>query len=346
MVITTVEEASLLNPSSVIPPRGHRQLRPRDFWPLWASLALGLGACQTQPAPAPPLQIAVSILPQRYFVEKIAGGEAQVNVMVEPGSDPHTYEPKPQQLQALSQAKAYVQVGLGLEKGWLEKFRSVNPNLLLIDSSQGITPLEEIPHNHAHGAEEAHDHDHPEDPEGPTAGEKTQALDPHIWLAPELVKIQAQNIYEGLVQVDPDNQAEYQANLNAFLAEIDALDQQIRQNLAGLKNRQFIVFHPAWGYFAQAYDLRQIPIEAEGQEPSAQELAALIKTAQAEGVKVIFAQPQLSPKSAETIAQEIGAEVILIDDLAPDWSANLLRVSEAFAQRLQARLSTRAPRPQ
>ncbi|MBJ7899207.1 MAG: cation ABC transporter substrate-binding protein [Cyanobacteria bacterium RI_101] len=333
MVITNVEETSLLNPSSVIPPRGHLQLRPRGFWSLLAGLALGLGACQTQPAPAPPLQIAVSILPQRYFAEKIAGEGAKVNVMVEPGSDPHTYEPKPQQLQALSQAKAYVQVGLGLEKRWLEKFRSVNPNLLLIDSSQGITPLKEIPHGHSHGAEEAHDHDH-DHPEAPTAGEKTQALDPHIWLAPELVKIQAQNIYDGLVRVDPDNQAEYQANLQAFLAEIDALDRQIRQNLAGLKNRQFIVFHPAWGYFAQAYDLRQIPIEAEGQEPSAQELAALIKTAQAEGVKVIFAQPQLSPKSAETIAKEIGAEVVLIDDLAPDWSANLLKVSEAFAQSL------------
>ncbi|MEB3174541.1 MAG: zinc ABC transporter substrate-binding protein [Cyanobacteriota bacterium] len=332
----------MLNPSSVIPPRGHLRLKVRGFWLLWAGLALGCGACLPQPAPEPPLQIAVSILPQRYFAEKIAGDGAQVNVMVEPGSDPHTYEPKPRQLQALSQAKAYVQVGLGLEKRWLEKFRSVNPNLLFIDSSRGITPLEEVPHGHDHGAEEEHDHDHPEDPEAPTAGQKTQALDPHIWLAPELVKIQAQNIYEGLVQVDPENQAEYQANLQAFLAEIDALDQQIRQNLAGLKNRQFIVFHPAWGYFAQAYDLRQIPIEAEGQEPSPQELAGLIKTAQTKGVKVIFAQPQLSPKSAETIAKEIGAEVVLIDDLAPDWSANLLKVSEAFAQSL----STLAPRPE
>lgn len=339
MIIKTVEMLNLFKLSYVTLPRGRIQLGSRGFWPLLAGLALGLGACQAPPAPTPPLQIAVSIPPQRYFVEKIAGEGAEVNVMVEPGSDPHTYEPKPQQLQALSQAKAYVQVGLGLEKGWLEKFKSVNPNLLFIDSSQGITPLEEVPHSHDRGVEEEHDH-----LKAPTAGEKTKPLDPHIWLAPELVKIQAQNIYDGLVRVDPDNQKEYQANLQTFVAEIDALDQEIRQNLAGLKNRQFIVFHPAWGYFAQAYDLRQIPIQVEGQEPSARELAQLIKTAQAGKVQVIFAQPQLSPKSAEAIAAEVGAEVVLIDDLAPDWSANLLKVSEAFAQSLQARLSTLVPR--
>ncbi len=265
------------------------------------------------------LDITVSILPQRYFVEKIGGDRVKVNVMVDSGTDPHIYEPKPQQLQALSNAEAYIKVGVGLEDAWLKKFKSANPNLVMIDSSQSITPLTMEEHNHGH------DDDH---------GVAAESNDPHIWLSPTLAKVQAQNIYEGLVAIDSENKDQYKANLEKFLTEIEQLDQEIRQNLAGLNHRTFIVFHPAWGYFAKDYQLTQIPIEVEGQEPSAKELADVIKTAKAQKIRVIFAQPQFSPKSAETIAQEIQGEVILIDDLAADWSDNLREVSQELAQNL------------
>jgi len=174
----------------------------------------------------------------------------------------------------------------------------------------------------------SHGHDHEHD-----HGEEN--LDPHIWLSPQRVKIQAQNIYQGLVQLDPANQAEYKQNLEQFIAEIDQLDQEIRKNLAPIQNRQFIVFHPAWGYFAKDYDLEQIPIEVGGQEPSAAELAELVKKTQTEGIKVIFAQYQFSARTAETIAREIDGEVKFIDPLAANWSENLLQVSQTFADVLQ-----------
>ncbi|MEM8718671.1 MAG: zinc ABC transporter substrate-binding protein [Cyanobacteria bacterium P01_G01_bin.39] len=274
-----------------------------------------------------PLYITVSILPQEYFVEKIGGDRVEVNVMVEPGASPATYEPKPQQMKALSEAEAYVNIGVPFEKAWMEKIKGANPQMLVIDSAQGIEQIEMVAHHHhgeEHGGEAEHAHDH-----------GAENLDPHVWLSPQLVKVQAENIYQGLVEIDPENEAEYQANLAQFLTEIDQLDQQIQQNLAGIENRQFIVFHPAWGYFARSYDLEQISIEVGGQEPSAAELGEIVKEAQEENIKVIFAQPEFSTKSAETIAQEIGGKVSLITPLAPDWSNNLLQVSQTFAEVLQ-----------
>jgi len=246
-----------------------------------------------------PLDITVSIVPQEYFVEKVGGDRVEVNVMVQPGASPATYEPKPQQLKDLSQAKAYVSIGVPFEKAWMGKIQGANSQMRVIDSARGIGRM---------------------------------GNDPHIWLSPPFAKVQAQNIYQGLVDIDPENQAIYRANLDQFLIEIDQLDRQIKQNLAGVKNRKFIVFHPSWSYFARNYDLEQVPIEVGGQEPSAAELGELIENARVANIKVIFAQPEFSTQSAKTIAQEIGGEVLLVTPLSPDWSNNLLRVSQTFAK--------------
>ncbi len=308
----------------------------------WLTLLVSLGiltGCSSPPADSnpeaqisasettsDPLDITVSILPQEYFVEKIGGDRVEVNIMVEPGASPATYEPKPQQMKALSEAEAYVSIGVPFEKAWMEKIKSANPQMLVIDSAKGIERMEMVAHHHHGEAEHDHDHDHDHGAEN---------LDPHIWLSPQLVKVQAENIYQGLVKIDPENEAEYQANLAQFLTEIEQLDQQIKQNLAGIENRQFMVFHPAWGYFARDHDLEQVSIEVGGQEPSAAELGEIVKEAQEENIKVIFAQPEFSTKSAETIAQEIGGKVLLITPLAQDWSNNLLQVSQTFAEILQ-----------
>ena len=284
------------------------------------------------------LAITVSILPQEYFVEKIGGDRVEVNIMVEPGASPATYEPKPQQMKAVSEAEAYVSIGVPFEKAWMEKIKGANPQILVIDSAQGIERMEMVEHHHHEEEKAEHNHDHDHEDEK-AAGERhdhgEENLDPHIWLSPQLVKVQAENIYQGLVKIDPENEAEYQANLEQFLTEIDQLNGQIKQNLAGIENRQFIVFHPAWGYFARDYDLEQVSIEVGGQEPSAAELGDIVKEAQEENIQVIFAQPEFSTKSAETIAQEIGGKVSLITPLAPDWSNNLLQVSQTFAEVLQ-----------
>lgn len=272
---------------------------------LVAGVLAGCGQNATPAAPAA-LHVTVSILPQRYFVERVGGEYVAVNVMVEPGASPATYEPQPEQLRALSVADVYFGIGVPFENAWLERFASVNENLLLVDTTQGIERLGE--------------------PGNP---------DPHIWLSPALVKVQSQTIYETLAQLDPAHQETYRANLESFLADIDALDADIRETLTGVENRKFMVFHPSWGYFARDYGLEQLPVEVGGQEPSAAELAALVAGAKQEGIKVIFAQPEFSTRSAETLAQEIGGEVLLISPLAPDWLDNLRRVAGALAKAMK-----------
>lgn len=263
------------------------------------------------------IPVTVSIEPQKYFVERIGGDRVKVNVMVQTGVDPHTYEPKPDQMRSLASSKAYFSIGGDLEKAWLPRLLAANNRLNIVDTAQGIQKIPMVAHEHENHS-----------PEGET-------LDSHIWLSPQRVKQQAQTIFQSLVKIDPKHQVEYQANLDRFIKEIESLDQEIRQQLTPLKNRTFMVFHPEWGYFAKDYNLNMIAIEVEGNEPSAAELGDIIKTAKANKIKVIFSQPEFSPQTAQAIAQEIGAKVIPMSGFSADWLNNLRQVSQTLASELK-----------
>jgi zinc transport system substrate-binding protein len=285
---------------------------------IWLGV-LPLSGCSQRPMPtstAEKLQIMVSIAPQKYFVERIGNGYVTANAMVPPGAEPHTFEPKPEQIKALSRASAYMRIRIDFEEAWIGKIEAANPKMLVVDTTQGI---QRMPMEESFREEEKR------------AGEG-ENLDPHIWLSPKLVKVQAQTICDTLVKLDSKHQAAYRANLKSFLSDIDKLDADIRNSLKGVKNRKFIVFHPGWGYFARDYGLEMISIEVGGTEPSAAELAALIAEAKEENIKVIFAQPEFSTRNAKIIAQEIGGEVLLLDPLAPDWLENLRHVSQTLAK--------------
>lgn len=275
------------------------------------------------------LNIAVSVAPQRYFVERIGGQRVQVSVMVGPGDEPHTYEPRPEQLKSLSTTHAYLSIGVEFEDTWLDRLAAVNPDMLVVDTTVGIqrTPLK-VPHLHSA--------DEPAEAEAAHGESELENPDPHIWLSPALTSIQAQTIYDTLAQIDPDHQDTYAANLERFLTDIDTLDRSIRDTLAELPVRKFMVFHPTWGYFARDYGLEMIPVEIGGQEPSAAEMAGLVDFARHENITVIFAQPELSTRAAETIASEIGGQVVLVNPLAADWADNLQRVADAFARALSS----------
>jgi len=292
------------------------------MWMMVFLLAAGvISACVPGPAlveEPEEMTVMVSIVPQKYFVERVGGDLVEVMVMVEPGSSPATYEPKPEQLQALSGAAAYFSIGVPFEGAWLGKIAEANPDMLMVDT---IADIERRPIN------APHDHDEDEDDHEHNEG----APDPHVWVSPELVKLQSQVIHDALVELDPAHKDDYKANLDAFIADIDQLEADIKATLSGLESNKFMVFHPAWGYFAHDFGLVQIPVEAGGLEPSAQEMAHLIEEAQEEGIKIVFAQPEFSTSSAETIASEIGGEVLLISPLAPDWLANLQQVAQTFA---------------
>ena len=283
---------------------------------IFAFLCLGLVALYAKG------QVSVSILPQQYFVKQIAGDAVEVNVMVGKGADPHTYEPKPKQMTALEKSDLYFAIGIEFEEAWLPKFQKSYPNLKIVKTDEGVEKIKFEGH-HEHADHDHHDHEHHH-------GE----FDPHIWLDPVLVKIQAKNITAALSEKYPENKALFEANLAKFEAKLDELDGFIKSTLANVKNREFIVYHPSWGYFAKRYDLEQIAIEVDGKEPKPAELKELIEEAKEHGVKVIFVAPQFSKKAAQTIAKESGASVVEIDQLPLDWDAELRKTAQIFAKSL------------
>jgi zinc transport system substrate-binding protein len=269
------------------------------------------------------VSVFVSILPQKYFVQQIGKAHVDVRVMVQPGASPATYEPKPAQMAAISRAQAYFAVGVPFERTWLGKIAATNPDMLVVHTDRGI---EKLPMQTLEEGEDASmdgDHHHP------------GGLDPHIWLSPPLVKKQARAVFEGLIKVDPAHRSAYENNLEVFIAEIEALDQELENLFADRRGLRFMVFHPSWGYFAHRYGLKQVPIEIEGKEPKPAELGRLITVARQGGIRVLFAQSQFSTRSASMISREIGGRVVLIDPLAENWSENLRSVADQFRSALK-----------
>ncbi|PVV11531.1 MAG: ABC transporter substrate-binding protein [gamma proteobacterium symbiont of Ctena orbiculata] len=276
---------------------------------------------------AEPLRVFASVVPIQTFVQRIGGEHVDARAMVRPGFDPHTYDPTPQQISALAGTALYVRAGLPFEKAWMERVRSANPQMQVLDAREGIS-LREI---EAHGHDEDDGHDEHDSHESVDDHEQ----DPHVWTSPPLVKHMAGKIRHKLIQLAPDHAANFTRNHDALLAELDALDAELNRLLDPLVNRKFMVFHPAWGYFADHYRLIQVPIEHEGKSPGARTLAALIEQAKQEKIKVVFVQPQFDKRQARQVAQAIGGIVVPVDPLAADYADNLRRVGQQFSQALQ-----------
>lgn len=275
--------------------------------------------------------VFVSIVPQRYFVEKVGGELVKVSVMVKPGASPATYEPKPNQMVILSKARVYYAIGVPFERVWLKKISAANPKMLLVHTEKGIEKRPMKAHHHEEGNHKTFEKRSQE-----PADEHQGIMDPHVWLSPPLVKIQAQNILDALLLVDPGHGTIYETNYKKFIAELDALDANIRGIFAGIGERvAFMVFHPAWGYFARTYGLEQIAVEMEGKEPKPADLKHLIHHARERGIKVIFVQPEFSTRSAQAIARAIGGEVVFANPLAPDWAINLKEIASKFKAALK-----------
>ncbi|MEA1916341.1 MAG: zinc ABC transporter substrate-binding protein [Campylobacterota bacterium] len=259
--------------------------------------------------------IVVSILPEKTFVQKIAKDMFEVEVMVTPGSSPHSYEPKASQMRAISKAALYFSIGVEFEKAWIKRFQSQNSTLKFIDLSANIKKIEMVKHHHG---DDHHD------------GNK---LDPHTWTSPKNVLLMAETIYASLVKLDPKNKDYYNSNFTEFVKEIKETDAKIRSSLKNvLPKSKFMVFHPSWGYFANEYNLIQIAVEVEGKKPKPKELIEIINEAKEEKVRVIFTQPEFSDKSAKIIAKELDIGVVKISPLNPNWSANLINMAKNIAK--------------
>lgn len=268
-------------------------------------------------ASSDPLQVFVSVLPQKFFVERIAGENARVEVMVGPGQSPETYEPSPKQLIKLANAQVYFSIGVPFEKVWMPHMSSVNDHLEIVDLSTRALA-------YYNGDQSVDEH---------------TLEDPHIWVSPVLAKLSAEQIMETLVTIDPDHADVYQANYRRLEKDLDDLDQEIRQIFVDQDGQEtgksFLVMHPAWGFFAKTYDLEQIAIEHEGKSPGAKSLHKLITRVENEKIKVVFIQDQHSSRMAETVASAIGAKVVRLDPLAENYIENLRKVTKAIADSFQ-----------
>jgi len=271
--------------------------------------------------------VFVSIAPQKYFVEAIGGEFVETTVIVSPGRSPADYEPSPSQMMKMAKADIYFSIGVPFENVWLEKFSAINPQMKVIATDKGIEkkPIDRyeiIKTTTGHTENEDHRH--------------RGAMDPHIWLSPLLVKIQARHIADGLIAADPAHTDIFEQNVSQFIARIDLLDRELKTLFTPeTRGKKFLAFHPSWGYFADAYGLEQISIEIEGKAPKAREVEQLIEYARAQSIRLIFIQPQFSAKQAQLIAGEINGKIIPADPLAEDWDDNIRTVAHAIKQALQ-----------
>ena len=250
----------------------------------------------------------VTVGPQEEFVKRVAGDRVNVTVMVPPGADPHTYEPLPNQMKQVQEAQIYFQVGsdVEFELAWMGKLTSMNSHMKLVNTSTSIQLI-------------------------PNTAESEEGSDPHVWVSPRNAKIMVENIYQSLVQVDPDNKDYYTKNRDEYINELDELDRNITQRLSGKNNTKIMVYHPAWAYFCKDYNLQQISIEQDGKEPTPQAIASLVDAARRENIKVIFVSPEFSTSNAQVIASEIDGKVVVVDPLSKDYLKNMQKVAEAFA---------------
>ena len=253
---------------------------------------------------ADPDLVFVSIAPQKFFVERIGGNEVRVEVMLNPGESPATFNPNPKKMSLLAYAKLYFSIGVPFEKVWISRIKNIQPKLKIIPLNKNTTPSSD--HHQGEG-------------------------DPHIWLSPPLVKKMVAQIEVALSRQRPEKSAFFKKNYQALIKDIDKLDQEIRQIFAKSKKHTFMVFHPAWTHFAETYGLKQISIEHHGKEPGPRALQKIINAGKKQKIKIIFVQKQFGLSVAKKIAEMIGATVQKMDPLAENYLDNMRKTAEAIS---------------
>jgi zinc transport system substrate-binding protein len=280
----------------------------------------GCGGVSSETGGVP--RVFVSVPPQAWLVEQLAGDYFTVDTLLPKGRDPHTYEPEPRQVMALGSAALYFRIGVPMEDRVLGKVAGSGAAVRIVDTIAGIDTIS--------SAEACHDDDHDH---GHDHGRV--AIDPHVWLGPAQLRGIAAAMTRAFSESDPAHAGEYSRRLDDFLARLDEVDAAARERLAPHAGRAFFVYHPAFGYFAAAYGLEQVAVEMGGREPTPKDLEQLIAQAREAGIRVIFVQPQFPPASAETVARAIGGHVAPLDDMAPNVLENIAQIAEIVASALE-----------
>lgn len=265
---------------------------------------------------APALTVSVLLSPYEKIVREIAGESIDVVTLVPKNANPHTFEPKPDILKKFSEVSLYFSDGSGLDNAWRPRFLGVNPDVKVVDISEGVSFIAE---EHSHGEEHG------------------EELDPHLWNSPRTAILLASNVCRALVSADAPRAKIYRENLERFRKKLSELDARFAYALKNLpeERRTFIVFHPSYGYLARDYGLRQIAVEMNGKEPKPRDLRNLVTVARKNRVKTVFVQPQFSRRAAESLSREIGAKIVSIDPLAYDFDGELGKFLDALLENRQ-----------
>ena len=261
------------------------------------------GCVSQKDASSSQIHVVTTIAPLKEFIESVGGDKVQIIVMVPPGAEPHTFEPTPSQLKELANADLYVMNGAGLEF-WMDRLIQGNRKMVVLDSSKGIDLIQE------------------------SKGE----MDPHTWLSLRNAAVQVENIYAGLIEVDPANKDYYLKNKEGYLQKLQSLDAELNRSFAQKDRKIFIVHHPAWTYFARDYNLDQMPLMENDKEPGPKYLGEVIDLARKNNITTIFVEPEFNPKSAEAIAREINASMVDLDPLAENYLENMHNVGKQIAK--------------
>jgi zinc transport system substrate-binding protein len=251
--------------------------------------------------------ISVSILPQKYIIEQISK-DFEINVLIPKASSAVTYSPKPSQLKKIKNSDIYFTIQVPFEKGILQKIKDINPNIKIINMGRYLKRFAIKEHHH----------------------KQSHNLDPHLWLSPPHIMLLARATLQELIRLNPNRAKEYIKNYNSFIKKITNLDSSVYKKLLHIKNRAFLVYHPSFGYFAKVYNLKQIPIENEGKEPSAKHIATILKNSQ--NSRLLIIEPQFPKKSAIFIAKKIGAKVEVIDPLEENITKTITNLAEKIAK--------------
>ena len=252
--------------------------------------------------------IAVTIVPEKTFVEAVCGDLIEVVTMVPPGNSPGNYEPTPQEMEQMEKASLYFSIGVPTEKANILPNIGTAKVIELQDKVAEVYPERVFP-----------------------SGER----DPHIWLSPKRVKVMIETIAQEMSALDPENKQTYNKNAKAYLEQLDELDQEITRSLQGAESRKFIVYHPAFGYLADDYGLQMYALEEEGKEATIQHLQDMIDLAKKENTKVIFYQEEIDSSQSEAFAEEIGGRTVQLAPLAADYIGNLKKMAQTMGETIQ-----------
>ena len=274
-----------------------------------------------------PIKVAVSIIPQSYAVNRVAGDLVDVITLVGPGQSPHNYETTPRQMADLAESEAWFLSGTDFENALVPKVTALYPDLPVIDTTEGVTFR--MMDEHSHEDEHEDEHSHEEDEHG-HEDEHDMVYDKHTWLSKDPYIIQVNHIADTLSAIDAENASVYKENASEFISEIEQLFAQLRKDLAPLSGSTVFVYHPAFGYFLDEFNIHQEAVENGGKEPTAKTLAALIEEAQEDNVQAIFVQQQFPKEAAQSVADAVGAQILSLDPLAYDWLENIRKMGDTL----------------